>query len=214
MLFFNWSPAELVGIAVALIVGITFHEFSHAFVADQLGDHRPRAMGRVTLNPIAHIDPMGALFFVIAGFGWGKPVMVNSYALRPGRIGLSYVAAAGPIANLAVALVFAVIFRALLMVELGNEFVLSVVVYTILYNLALGLFNLLPIPPLDGYNLALGLLPPHQAFQLQRYAQYGFLVLLGLILLSYGAPGGGPIGWLFGLARWGTNLLTGVDLFF
>jgi len=65
------------------VVGITFHEFSHAFVADQLGDHQPRAQGRVSLNPARHIEPMGALFFVIAGFGWGKPVMVNSYALRP-----------------------------------------------------------------------------------------------------------------------------------
>jgi Zn-dependent protease len=213
MLFFNLQLPEIVGIAIALIVGITFHEFSHAFVADQLGDHRPRAMGRVSLNPAAHIDPMGALFFVLAGFGWGKPVMVNSYALRPGRIGLSMVAAAGPIANVVVALVFAVLFRALYMLEFGNEFVFSVVIFTIMYNLALALFNLLPIPPLDGYNLALGLLPPRQSFLLQRYAQYGFLVLLGLILLSYAMPGGGPIGWLFALARAGTNLLTGLTLF-
>ncbi|HET8571281.1 MAG TPA: site-2 protease family protein [Candidatus Limnocylindria bacterium] len=212
MLFFNLTAPQIVGIAIALVVGITFHEFSHAFVADQLGDHRPRAMGRVSLNPAAHIDPMGALFFVIAGFGWGKPVMVNGYALRPGRIGLSMVAAAGPIANVLVALVFAVLFRALFMLELGNEFVFNVVIYTIMYNLALALFNLLPIPPLDGYNLALGLLPPRQSFLLQRYAQYGFLVLLGVILLSYTMPGGGPIGWLFALARAGTNLLTGLTL--
>ncbi len=214
MLFFSLSPAEIAGIAIALVVGITFHEFSHAFVADQLGDHSPRAHGRVSLNPMAHIDPMGALFFIIAGFGWGRPVMVNSYALRPGRIGLSMVAAAGPIANVVVALVFAVIFRVLFMTGVANEFVIMVVVFTIMYNLALALFNLLPIPPLDGYNLALGLLPPAQGFVLQRYAQYGFLILLGIILLSYGAPGGGPIGWLFALARGGTNLLTGVDLFF
>ncbi len=214
MLFFSLSPAEIAGIAIALVVGITFHEFSHAVVADQLGDHSPRARGRVSLNPMAHIDPMGALFFVIAGFGWGRPVMVNSYALRPGRIGLSMVAAAGPIANVVVALVFAVIFRVLFMTGVANEFVIMVVVFTIMYNLALALFNLLPSPPLDGYNLALGLLPPAQGFVLQRYAQYGFLILLGIILLSYGAPGGGPIGWLFALARGGTNLLTGVDLFF
>src|SRR4026208_2530064 len=99
MLFGNFSIAEIAGIAVALIVGITFHEFSHAFVADQLGDHRPRALGRVSLNPAAHIDPVGGLVLVIAGFGWGKPVPVNVYALRPGRIGMAVVAAAGPIAN-------------------------------------------------------------------------------------------------------------------
>ena len=103
MLFGNFSIAEIAGIAVALIVGITFHEFSHAAVADQLGDHRPRALGRVSLNPAAHIDPIGALVFVIAGFGWGKPVPVNVYALRPGRVGMAIVAAAGPIANVMVA---------------------------------------------------------------------------------------------------------------
>ena len=80
MLFSNQSPQVLLGIAVALVVGITFHEFSHAFTADQLGDHRPKALGRVSLNPLRHLDPMGALFFVIAGFGWGKPVPVNAYA--------------------------------------------------------------------------------------------------------------------------------------
>ena len=73
-----FSLAEIAGIAVALVVGITFHEFSHAIVADQLGDHRPRALGRVSLNPLRHLDPLGSLFFLLAGFGWGKPVPVNS----------------------------------------------------------------------------------------------------------------------------------------
>jgi Zn-dependent protease len=74
---FRADPEQIIGLLVALIVGTTFHEFSHAFVADQLGDHRPRAMGRVSLNPLHHLDPMGTLFFVMAGFGWGKPVLVN-----------------------------------------------------------------------------------------------------------------------------------------
>jgi Zn-dependent protease len=95
MLFLrNLEAATIAAILVALVVGITFHEFSHAFVADQLGDHRPRALGRVSLNPADHIDPMGALMFVLVGFGWGKPVPVNMGALRPGRIGLSWVAIA------------------------------------------------------------------------------------------------------------------------
>ena len=90
MLFLrNLDAATIAAILVALVVGITFHEFSHAFVADQLGDHRPRALGRVSLNPADHIDPMGALLFVLVGFGWGKPVPVNMCALRPGSIGLS-----------------------------------------------------------------------------------------------------------------------------
>ena len=82
MLFFSdLGLAQIIGILVALVVGITFHEFSHAFVADQLGDHRPRALGRISLNPAAHIEPVGAIFFVLAGFGWGRPVPVNVYAL-------------------------------------------------------------------------------------------------------------------------------------
>jgi Zn-dependent protease len=200
MLFGNPSPPVFVGILVALVVGITFHEFSHALVADQLGDHRPRALGRVSINPLRHLDPLGALFFLIAGFGWGKPVPVNAYALRAGRIGLTMVALAGPLANFLVAAVVAVIFRVMLLAGLldasfPNE-VMQLIVY---FNVALGLFNLIPIPPLDGYNVVLPLLPPRQAFAVQRYAQYGYIALLLLLVLSYG-PGGGPLGWLFGLA--------------
>ena len=201
-MLFGTTPAPvLVGIIVALVVGITFHEFSHALVADQLGDHRPRALGRVSLNPLRHLDPLGALFFLLAGFGWGKPVPVNAYALRPGRTGLTFVALAGPIANFTVAAVVAILFRVLLAAGLLDlEFpnrVLQLIVY---FNVALGLFNLIPIPPLDGYNVVLPLLPPRQAFVVQRYAQYGYIVLLLLLVISYG-PGNGPLGWLFGLAH-------------
>ncbi len=199
MLFGNTSPPVLVGVAIALIVGITFHEFSHAFSADRLGDHRPRALGRVSLNPLRHLDPIGSIFLLIAGFGWGKPVPVNAYALRPGRIGMTVVALAGPIANFAVAVVAALLFRGLDVAGLlGSDFGRSVGFFVVYFNLALGFFNLLPVPPLDGYNVLLPLLPPRQAFTVQRYAQYGYLLLLGLVVLSYGSSGG-PLDWLFGL---------------
>ncbi len=200
MLFGNPSPPVFVGILIALVVGITFHEFSHALVADKLGDHRPRALGRVSINPIRHLDPFGALFFLIAGFGWGKPVPINVYALRPGRIGLTMVALAGPAANFVVAAVVAVLFRVMLQAGmLEAEFPNQVMQLIVYFNVALGLFNLIPIPPLDGYNVVLPLLPPRQQFAVQRYAQYGFIALLLLLVLSYG-PGGGPLGWLFGFA--------------
>jgi Zn-dependent protease len=200
VLFGSFSAPVLVGIAVALIVGITFHEFSHAVVADQLGDHRPRALGRVSLNPLRHLDPLGALFFLLAGFGWGRPVPVNAYALRGGRHGLTLVALAGPVANFAVAGVVAILFRILLQLGyLDEPFPNTVMQLIVFFNVALGLFNLIPIPPLDGYNVMLPLLPPKQAFMAQRYAQYGYVVLLLLLVLSYG-PGNGPLGWLFGLA--------------
>src|SRR5689334_15915250 len=145
MLFLrNLDAATIAAILVALVVGITFHEFSHAFVADQLGDHRPRALGRVSLNPADHIDPMGALMFVLVGFGWGKPVPVNMGALRPGRIGLSWVAIAGPIANLIVAIVLAVIDRVLGTLGTDPQVVHTFLRLATFFNLALGLFNLLP----------------------------------------------------------------------
>jgi len=203
MLFGNFSIAAIAGIAVALIVGITFHEFSHAAVADQLGDHRPRALGRVSLNPAAHIDPIGALVFVIAGFGWGKPVPVNVYALRPGRVGMAIVAAAGPIANVIVAVLAAIVYRVLDIVGAGS-FVLEIGFWVVYYNIVLAIFNLIPIPPLDGYNAMLAFLPPKTAFVVQRYAPYGIMVLLLLVLLP-----ASPLSRLLGLAQPLTEALIG-----
>nr|MDQ6919967.1 site-2 protease family protein [Candidatus Dormibacteraeota bacterium] len=147
-MLFNSSPPVLLAIGLALVIGITFHEFSHALIADQLGDHRPRALGRVSLNPVRHIDPLGALAFLLAGFGWGRPVPVNPYALRPGRSGMAIVAAAGPVANVVVALVFAIVFRALRLGDSTFGLVDQIVGNVVLFNVVLGLFNLLPIPPL------------------------------------------------------------------
>ena len=203
MLFSTLSVAQIAGIAVALVVGITFHEFSHAFIADQLGDHRPRALGRVSLNPLRHLDPMGALVFVLAGFGWGKPVPVNVYALRPGRIGMAFVAAGGPIANVVVAAVAAVVHRVLELGGIGG-FALDVAFWIVLFNLLLAFFNLLPIPPLDGYNVLLAFLPPRTAFTVQRYAPYGILVLLLLVFIP-----NSPLGRLFDVVRWLTAVFVG-----
>lgn len=203
MLLFDLSLAQLLAIAVALVVGITFHEFSHAFLADQLGDHRPRALGRVSLNPARHIDPVGAIVFLMAGFGWGRPVPVNVYALRPGPVGMAVVAAAGPIANVAVAFAGAVLYRAL-DVAGGTGFMLELSAGIVFYNLLLAVFNLLPIPPLDGYNIALAFLPPRTAFMVQRYAPYGILLILLLVFLP-----GSPLRLVFGFLRELTRLLVG-----
>lgn len=203
MLFFDFTPAQIAGIAVALVIGITFHEFSHALIADRLGDRQPRAMGRVSLNPGRHIDPMGALVFLIAGFGWGRPVMVNVYALRPGRIGMALVAAAGPVANMLVAVSAAVASRVLETAGIGG-LASEIAVWIVYYNVLLAIFNLIPIPPLDGYNALLAFLPPRTAFTVQRYAPYGIIVLLLLILLP-----NSPLQVLLGLADPVTRGLIG-----
>jgi Zn-dependent protease len=203
MLFFDFTLAEWIGLAVALVIGISFHEFSHAFVADTLGDHRPRALGRVSLNPARHLDPVGTIFFLVAGFGWGKPVPVNIAALRPGRIGMAFVSAAGPIANVIVAVAAAVIFRVLDIAGIGG-ITLDVLFAVVFYNLLLAIFNLIPIPPLDGYNAVLAFLSPRNALTVQRYAPYGVIALLLLVLLP-----NSPLRFLLGLAGPLTRALTG-----
>lgn len=203
MLFFN-DPAAIVGVLVALLVGLTFHEFSHAFVADQMGDHRPRALGRVSLNPINHIDPMGAIMLVLVGFGWAKPVPVNPVALRPGRRAMSVVAAAGPIANVVVALAAAVVFR--LLDALGApEFAVGVAFYTVVFNFVLAIFNLIPIPPLDGGRIAVGLLPFRPAQALASVERYGMLILIVLFMFD-------PLGIIRGVIYPLMNLLFGIFL--
>jgi Zn-dependent protease len=161
-------------------------------------------MGRLTLNPIPHIDPLGALMLVIAGFGWAKPVMVNPAALRDGRRGMALVAFAGPIANVLVAIGFAVVFRVLDLLGADDGFVTRLVSFIVLINILLAIFNLIPIPPLDGYNVLLAFLPPRQAMVVRQYAPYGVIILLLLVLLP-----GSPLRVLLNLATPITRVLIG-----
>lgn len=204
MLFGDISLERLIAGVVALVVGLTFHEFSHALLADRLGDRRPRAMGRLTLNPIPHIDPIGALMLVVAGFGWAKPVMVNPSALRDGRRSMAIVAVAGPVANVAVAVAFAVVYRVMGLAGVEDGFLPRLVELIVLLNILLAIFNVIPIPPLDGYNVLLAFLPPRQAITVQRYAPYGVIVLLLLIFLP-----GSPLRALLGLTFPLTRVLIG-----
>ena len=159
-LFTQLDPPTVAGLLLGLLAGIAAHEFSHAFVADQLGDHRPRALGRVTLNPLRHLDPLGTALLLLIGIGW-KPVPVAIEALRPGRIGMAYVAGAGPIANVVVALLLAPLRSegldlAGLEVSAAHEFLLAAVHV----NLLLALLNLIPIPPLDGFAVLTAVVTP------------------------------------------------------
>ena len=190
------DPLLFVIEAASLVIAITLHEFSHAYVADLQGDRLPRAMGRVSLNPARHLDPLGTLFLVLFSFGWGKPVELRTQALSSKRFGPAAVALAGPAMNLLLALAGALLFR-----FVADPFTRSVVAtfgqlppqasqaatfafFFASINVLLAVFNLLPLPPLDGSRLLTILLPPsrqHIVFWLDRY---GFLVLLAVVFFG------------------------------
>lgn len=198
------SLPAIVGIIIGMLLGITGHEFSHALVADQLGDRRPRALGRVSLNPLRHLDPLGTALLVLVGIGWGKPVPVALEALRPGRHGMALVAAAGPVANVLVASLLAVTFRALEIAGMGGD-ALLVLYMAVVVNLLLAILNLLPIPPLDGYAVLTSLVPPRWEYALRRYERFGFVVLLILLVIP-----GSPLSSILGLAYPWAELLCGI----
>ncbi len=152
----------------AVLIAITFHEYAHALAADKLGDDTPRNQGRLTLNPLAHIDPYGIILMLTAGFGWGKPVEINSNNFTRKvsvRQGNAIVSIAGPCMNFVLAIIFSIIYG--LMLKFANNFILTttgnviatMIEYTITMNVGLGVFNLIPLPPLDGSKVILAFLP-------------------------------------------------------
>lgn len=180
---FGADPITLVYVAVALVVAATVHEYAHAYVADRLGDPTPRAQSRLTLNPLAHLDPIGSLLILIAGFGWAKPVQINAANFANWRRDTMIVAAAGPLANITLLFLLGVPYKlGLLDVSLFGAAPLSrLLLVTIRINAMLAVFNLLPIPPLDGSKILVGLLPPGQAVSYARLQPYGVLILLLLV---------------------------------
>jgi Zn-dependent protease len=165
----------------ALLLAVTVHELAHGLVADRLGDPTARLQGRLTLNPIPHIDPLGALAFIIAGFGWAKPVPVNAYNLRHPIRDMAWIAAAGPTANFALAFAGIVGFRLLrpvTVLPVVTEPLLAMLSYVFLYNLGLGVFNLIPLPPLDGGHFLPYFLPRASWGALHKLEQYGPIILI------------------------------------
>lgn len=180
---FDFNILHIVAGIPGLLIAMVMHEYAHALVADYMGDDTPRLMGRLTLNPMAHIDPIGALMLLVARFGWAKPVMINPNNFRSWRKGELCVAFAGPAANLIVAfvaLVAQVVFSRLdLFTGTALQLVLSMIV---IYNINFAIFNLLPLPPLDGSRILMCFLPSEWNYRLASLERYSFIIIIALMM--------------------------------
>ena len=180
---FDFNILHIVAGIPGLLIAMVMHEYAHALVADYMGDDTPRLMGRLTLNPMAHIDPIGALMLLVARFGWAKPVMINPNNFRSWRKGELCVAFAGPAANLIVAfvaLVAQVVFSRLdLFTGTALQLVLSMIV---IYNINFAIFTLLPLPPLDGSRILMCFLPSEWNYRLASLERYSFIILIALMM--------------------------------
>ncbi len=175
------QPEVFVGLIIGLLIGITVHEAAHAVMAVALGDPTPARMGRVSLNPLRHLDPLGTMFMLIASFGWGKPVMYNPANLRGDpRVGSALISVVGPLSNVAVATLAAILLVTGTVFSDQGARILQMVMFT---NIGLAAFNLLPIPPLDGFGFVLNLLPRPLAAAIAPIAPYGPLILLALLFI-------------------------------
>ena len=176
--------ADMVFRIPALLLALTIHEYAHARVAVYLGDPTPRYEGRLTLNPVAHLDPIGLIMLWLFKFGWAKPVPIDPRYFKNGRQGMLMVSFAGPVSNLLLAFASALLMGILIKLNLLSGGLLQVLRYTYVYNLIFAVFNLIPIPPLDGSKVLMSLLPGRQAYALERIEPYGSFILIALVYLN------------------------------
>ena len=192
------DPRTLLFLLPAVLIAATCHEFAHALVADRLGDPTPRQLGRLTLNPLVHLDPLGTVFFVLFSFGWARPVPVNPRNFANPRLGMLVVALAGPLANIVLAFAVGVLVKTQ---GLTGTLWGDLASMLVLINIVLAVFNLIPIPPLDGSRILEGLLPSDQALAYARIQPYGTVVIL--VLLYTGVVGqvmSPAVRWLYGVS--------------
>lgn len=175
-------PIEVLILLIPVLVfALVFHEFSHAWVANKLGDPTARYSGRLTLNPLAHLDPFGSLMILFVGFGWAKPVPVDSRYLANPRVDMMKIAFAGPAANLLLAFVGGTIIRSGLV---SGSITLMILLFTQI-NIMLAVFNMIPIPPLDGSQIFSGIMSRKNPELVYKLQMYGPQILLGLIMIGY-----------------------------
>ena len=186
-------------IVFSLVFAVTIHEFSHALVANGLGDNTARRLGRLSLNPMRHLDPGGSIMMLIAGFGWGKPVPVDTRQLSRGHTDTALIAVAGPLSNLIFAFLLAIPFKAGLLVPAGLSLnraahvmtgglsagIADILALLIFFNLLLGIFNLLPLAPLDGSRVVAGFVPREHVSAYNRLQRSGPGILVAIIMLDF-----------------------------
>lgn len=200
MLFQGASLLDILYTLPAIIIGLSFHEFAHAWVSNRLGDQTPRAQGRLTISPLAHVDPWGMLMLLVFGFGFAKPVMINPNAYKNRRWGTVLVSLAGVTMNLLLAILFTIVMRLLVkfqVIDIYNDnAILNIIEHIIYINIGLMVFNLLPIPPLDGYQAVKQIILHGKTINwLWWLEKYGMIVLIALVYL----------GATSGIMGWGIN---------
>ena len=195
---FSQSPAAAVAVLLGFVVGIVLHEAAHAWTALMLGDDTAYRQGRVTLNPASHLDVLGSVMLLVAGFGWGKPTPITPSKLRGGVFGPVAVAFAGPLSNLVIVAVCALLFR---LPTFQAGYLGLVLVAIAFVNALLFVFNLIPIPPLDGSKVIFPFLPRALDGFVIFMNQYGPLILLGLFIIPWAVPSLSIFGYILGLSR-------------
>lgn len=177
----NFLGPEMLLRIPALLLAITFHEYAHARVSYSLGDPTPKWQGRLSLNPLAHLDPIGLLMLWLFKFGWAKPVEINPNYYKEPKKGMMLVSVAGPIANLLLAFASMMVLK----LDILHNGILENFIYILfLYNLTLAVFNIIPIPPLDGSKILMGVLPAKYAYEFSQIESYGPFILIILIYLN------------------------------
>ncbi|MCD6096829.1 site-2 protease family protein [bacterium] len=209
---FIQSPIIFFIFILSILFALSVHEYGHAFAAYVLGDPTAKNMGRLTLNPLAHIDLFGFLFFLLVGFGWGKPVPFNPFNLRNKKYGPAIVALAGPLFNLFSIIIFGLIFVLVKNYFFSNSLLILFLSWLVIINAVLMVFNLIPIPPLDGSKILYAVLPKNREDIVYKMERNGPFILLGLLVLDRLMPIS-IFGSLFGLVISLISRIFGINFY-